>query len=157
MQQELEPICQIYEEYYAALAAARAAAKPTDGLLGFGPSLGNDPCQARFAEQLEQALNALAAEKPANGTACAVLRYLCEEPPRHTGDEVCHWMLLAVHRFGATLVPYLTREQAAELADFYEKTYPRSGRLPVQNTFYAALRQQSGEAGRKKHTFFWKI
>ncbi len=156
MEQVLASVRSIYEEYYAALAAARAAAKPTDGMFGFGASIGSDPCQNRFAERLALTLETLASEKPADETAEAVLRYLCEEPARQTGDEVCHWMLLAAHRYGTCLIPYLTAESAASLADFYQTAYPKSGRLPVQNIFYEALCGQGGKTAHKPAFFFAK-
>lgn len=147
-------IARIYGAYFDELKRLAAERKPGDGLLGFGKRPDSDPCHNRFAGELEEALDAVAAGAPSSGTVRTVLRYIYEGPLVHADNALAYWMLLAVHGLTDRLIPCLTLEDAAELSVWYAEAYPKRVRLPAQKRLAAQLRKQAGEGKEEQHGAF---
>lgn len=138
------------EEYMAALAQAFAdyrrdldeferKRKPTDGLLGFGRSLQDDPCHERFDGRLEEAVRGVCALPPSPGEAARAARLLLEHNGEGGWPLAAQWMLRAIERHALPLIPYLSAEDAAALLRQYAARYKPWDRLPAQKQVHKAL------------------
>ena len=132
-----------YRDYEAQVEEAASRARPTDGIFGFRGGVKDDPCHSRFAEALRAMLADYAASEPDPDEVGEVLLFMMEEPRLYRGHPSAAWMLQAVQGLTMDLVPLLRPDAAAALAAAYEKDYPRSKRLPVQNELLKRLKQRA--------------
>ena len=132
-----------YRDYEARVEEAARRARPGEGIFGFRGGVKDDPCHTRFAEELRKLLADYAASRPDPDEACELLLFMAEEPLRYRGERSAAWMLLAVQGLAMDLTPMLRPDAAAALAAAYEKDYPRSKRLPVQNELLKRLKQRA--------------
>jgi len=137
---DLNAVKAVYQQYFEELAQARE--KLTGFQFFFGGGVGNDPCQERFAQALEGVMGELAASADGE-TARAVLEYVYRAPQEHRDDKSAYWMLMAVHGLTVPAVKALTPADAADLAAWYDKAYPKRKRFPTQNETVEALKTQA--------------
>lgn len=131
------------EEYLSQVDQLLRDAKPGDGLLGMGKAPQHDPCHDAFDQQVEACVTSAMAEglSPAEANQLAEVLLLFER--EREAPPCASWMLIAAHRHGLQLVPFLAPQAAAELHQQYRKAYPIHRRLPVQRELLKALRQQA--------------
>ena len=130
-------------DYEAQAEEAARRARPTDGMFGLRGGVKDDPCHSRFAEELRGLIAGYAASEPDPDETCEALLFLLEEPLRYQGEPSAGWMLHAVQGLALDLAPLLRPDAAAALAAAYEKDYPRSKRLPVQNELLKRLKHRA--------------
>ena len=130
-------------DYLETVAELEANRRPTDGLFGLKPGPSDDPCHDRFAERMDALLRDFAAQEPSSAQAAAVLRELYAAAPANRGAKSAYWMLMAVQGAGLPLIARLSPADAAELHAFFEKSYPRRERFPVQKQTLQLLKKQS--------------
>ena len=135
----LEELERLYGEYLARAHEAEANRKPLDGAFGFGKKSEDDPCHARFAQELETLLRSAAEEGIDPGELHAMLSYIYRAPKENREPLAAYWMLLAVHGLTLDLAGQLRREDAGALWGEYRAAYPRWERLPAQKRVLAAL------------------
>ena len=133
----------LFDAYLQTAAELEKNRKIGDGLFGLRPGPADDPCHERFAAELETLLKECAAAKPDSGEAAEILRFLFDRADNKHMPLSAYWMLIAVQGLGRELIGLLSPEDAAGLAAFYNKRYPRRVRLPVQEQILKQLRQQS--------------
>ncbi|MBP1535088.1 MAG: hypothetical protein IK999_13330 [Ruminococcus sp.] len=129
----------IYEDYLETAKKLEEQRKPTDGLFGMGKKPADDPCHEKFADDLEKALDEMAAEDISAQEAAQVLGYIYDMPVRNGEYQSIYWMLVAVHGLTEKLIDKLTAEDAAKLKKSYGANFKRWERLPAQQKVYAAL------------------
>ena len=134
---------QAYEDYRQDLKEYEKKRKPTDGLLGFGRPLQNDPCHERFDERIKQIVDEICASMPSSPEAERAIRRLLPQPGERDWPLASQWMLRAIQRHILPLVPFLTGRAAAALGKEYAVLYRRWDRLPVQKEILKALLQQA--------------
>ena len=132
-----------YEAYLKEAEALEAAAKPWDGLLGFGARPADHPCHTQFLDALVQIL------REAGGSltpeeALAVANLVVEAPRQHTSPVSIYWTLVAAHGALLPVIPQLKIADRAELLSRYQAAYPRRTRLPVQKQVIRALEKTAG-------------
>ena len=120
--------------------------RPGEGIFGMKGGPKDDPCHGRFAEELRTRFAEYRAAEPDSAELRQVLTFVFREPLSYRGPRSAYWMLLAVQGLTLDLIPGLQPEDAAALAASYEKDYPRSKRLPVQEQLLRKLRQRAGGA-----------
>ena len=140
MDELLNALQEAFAAYRQELEAAQKKRKPTDGLLGFGNSIKDDPCHERFDERVAQAVSAIAAAQPSPTDARRVVRLLLIRDDLQAWHLSAQWMLRAAERHALPLIPFLSREAAAELSEEYTGRYKRWERLPVQKQVIKALK-----------------
>ena len=120
--------------------------KPTDGLLGFGRSLKDDPCHERFDERIKEAADGIAAASPSPEDAARAVKTLLEHD-LSSWPLAAQWMLRAIERHSLPLIPFLAPDTAQVLLQEYAARNKPWERLPVQQEIYRALK---GRAGAQK-------
>ena len=141
----LERIRQLYQDYVAEIKRLEANRKPGEGLLGIGKGPADDPCNDRFAEELETELSTFGSQSPDPEHVCAVLEMMYRFPLEYRELKTAYWMLLAVQGPTLELIPALSAGEAEALWHWYGEAYPRWDRLPVQKQVLKRL-----NAARKK-------
>ena len=131
---------QAFADYRQDLEGFQRKSKPTDGLLGFGRTLGDDPCNERLDERIRQTVEALCVLQPSPGEAERAIRLLLFDQGTKAWPTEAQWMLRAVERHALPLIPYLEKERSALLCQEYGKRYRPWDRLPVQKQVYKALK-----------------
>lgn len=127
------------ENYIEELEKADKNRRPGSGLFGFGHGPGDDPCHEIMDRQVGE-LAAEAAEASPEETAelvRAILRAEGSIPWR----EAARLAVLAAQRHTLGLIPGMKAEDRRETADWYEKTYPKRTRLPIQKQIIRELRK----------------
>ncbi len=117
--------------------------KPTDGLLGFGRSLKDDPCHDRFDERVKEAVDGICAASPSPADASRAMEALLRHETA-SWPLAAQWMLRAIERHSIPLIPLLTPEAAALFLKEYAAQYKPWDRLPVQQEIYKALKRRAG-------------
>ena len=134
---------QIYEEYLTQAEQLEQNRRIGDGLFGFGNAPADDPCHDRFAHTLETELQRLLTQPPTAEEARDILAYIYRAPLQSRSIPSAYWMLLAVHGLTVDVIGLLSPPVAKDLYAWYEQTYPRRERLPVQKQVLAALKSAS--------------
>ena len=130
------------ENYNEAVKKMTAKLRPGDGLLGFGRDPKRDPCHMEFYEAVGEAVGRMVQEglNPAEAEDTVRFWSPCSGGAVFRPDPA---MREAVQGHARTLVPLLEPETARELAAWYNKTYPRRRRLPVQNQLLKELERRA--------------
>lgn len=142
------------EEYFAAieeafmlyrqdLEAFERKRKPTDGLLGFGRSLQDDPCHDRLDERIEKAVSGICALGPSPEDARRAAAMLLPGAETEKWPLAAQWMLRAIERHTLPLIPFLSPEDAGAFLQAYTRRYKPWDRLPVQNQVYKVLKARA--------------
>ena len=142
MKDYLDEIRQAFIAYRTALQEAERKRKPTDGLLGFGRALKDDPCHERLDEEVQTIVDeAAAGELPAETAASLAdaLLFPDNTPPWPLSAQ---WMLRAEERHALKLIPFLAKADAADLAGRYAAKYRPWDRLPAQKTVLQELKKR---------------
>lgn len=140
----LDEIRTLYQEYTETVQSLEQHRKLGKGIFGTKGGPKDDPCHARFSDDLERILKDLAQAKPDSDTLREVLTYIYTVPRDFSSVRTAYWMLLAVHGHTLPLIPLLSPEDARMLETQYAGCYSRWERLPVQTQVFKAL----GRAGR---------
>ncbi len=115
----------------------------TAGLLGVGSGPKGDPCHEKFYEEAKSAADILASVVPDSETALTAVTLILKSAEEHADEDYATMMLVAAQGHAIPLIEYLTPEDAADLLAWYDKTYPRRTRLPVQKEVGKALQARS--------------
>ena len=134
-----------FEKYHQDLEEYARKSKPTDGLLGFGHSLKDDPCHDRFDERVKEAVDGIAASPPTPEAAKQIVGMLFRDDIQ-TWPLAAQWMLRAIERHSLPLIPFLSPDSAAAFQKEYAARYKPWERLPVQQEVFKALKRQAGAA-----------
>ena len=141
MDELMAALRQAFNDYRQDLDNYEKKRKPTDGLLGFGNPLQNDPCHERLDQQVEQIVNQMAALSPASQDAEQAMRMLLFHEDA-AWPVAAQWMLRALERHALPLIPYLAPEVAAKLQKEYAARYKPWDRLPAQKQVLRGLKER---------------
>lgn len=134
-----------FEKYRQDLDDYARKSKPTDGLLGFGHSLKDDPCHDRFDERVKEAVDGVVAAAPTPEDAKQIVGMLFRSDTQ-SWPLAAQWMLRAIERHILPLIPFLSPDSAAAFQKEYAARYKPWERLPVQQEVFKALKRQAGAA-----------
>lgn len=131
-----------YESYLHTVAELRGEKGPYRDLLGFGGGVKSDRCHAAFIEELTAALSA--PEQAEAGELPAIVSYVLHAPETYERDGLLCWTFIAAQQAVLPLIGSLEPAQAAELAGWYGRAFPRVKRAPVQDKLLAQLKKRAG-------------
>ena len=140
---------QAFTEYRQELEEYARKSKPTDGLLGFGRSLKDDPCHDRFDERVKEAVDGIVAASPTPEAAKQTVGMLLRSDTQ-SWPLAAQWMLRAIERHILPLIPFLSPDASAAFQKEYAARYKPWDRLPVQQEVFKALKRQAGTANLHK-------
>ncbi len=143
MEECFDALEQAFAVYRQDLENCARKSKPTDGLLGFGRSLKDDPCHERFDERVKEAVDGVIAASPTPEDASRTIEMLLRNDIP-SWPLAAQWMLRATERHSLPLIPFLAPEAAAVFMKEYAARYKPWDRLPVQQEIYKALKRQAG-------------
>ena len=135
-----EDFTAMMSEYDEAVREVQKNRKIFDGVFGMGTHPGNAPCHDVLDRKIE-ALCREAAEEPDAGQIREMLEEIYAVPLKWQGPEYAKLMLIAVQRHTMPLISRLAEEDRAELSAWYQKTWPRRRRLPLQEEVLKALQK----------------
>ena len=149
MEEHFAALEQAFAKYRQELEEFSRKSKPTDGLLGFGRSLKDDPCHDRFDGRVREAVDGICAASPtpedAEKTVSLLLRYDARGWPL-----AAQWMLRAMERHALPLIPFLAPEAAAVFQKEYAARYKAWERLPAQQEVFKALKRRAQAVGNRQ-------
>ena len=131
MEERFAALEQAFIIYRQDLEACVRKSKPTDGLLGFGRSLKDDPCHDRFDERVKGAVDGICAASPSAEDAARTVRMLLRDD-MSSWPMAAQWMLRAIERHSIPLITFLAPTDAAVFLKDYTARYKPWDRLPVQ-------------------------
>ena len=148
LEEYLSALEQAYVLYREELDECLKKRKPTDGLLGFGRTVGDEPCHDRLDERLAQAVAEICRLVPSPGEAGRAVRTLLRDD-LSSWHPAAQWMLRAAERHAIGLIPFLDAADAKKLLAEYNSRYKRWDRLPAQKKVFQALKDRSAASPEK--------
>ena len=130
----------IMAEYQEEVQKVQQKRKFFDGILGIGTRPGDAHCHEVMDQKVKELCDKAAAEADTDGAAeltGAIFRAAAE----WKGPEYARLMLLAIQRHTLGLIPLLEKGKKEELSVFFEKSYPRRTRVPVQDQVLVLLKK----------------
>ena len=129
----MEELQKLYTGYLDAVEQAQKKLVPASGLFGIGKRLSDDRCHDDFLEALGAYL-AKKADTAASQEAREILERVYDAPIRYQdAPSAVDWIFIAAHGLTRPLIRRLSRQDAQRLLSWYQETYPRRERLPIQN------------------------
>lgn len=135
----MEQLMGIYTRYYEKAARARSKAPALAGIWGMGNDPRNDLCHEDFYEAVQEWVAGFSADGAAALTA---VRWILSAPLDHKNEDV-YWYLYAAHGLVLPLIDRLAPADCRALFSWYDASYPRRDRLPVQQQVWKALKKRS--------------
>ena len=133
----MKQLTDIYEAYIEKAKAVRKKASPFAGIFGMGDDPRKHACHEEFYEQVEQWSQNFDTSDP--DVTLQAVKYIFETSNAHEGNRDVYWFLFAAHALTLPLIPALRPADRQELAVWYDKTYPRRVRFPVQKQVLKCL------------------
>lgn len=138
----LETVNARYEAYLSLVAQLRREKSPYRDMLGFRGGVRDDRCHGEFIEELCAALRAPDGVETAQ--AAEIVAFVLHAPANYERDGLLCWTFLAAQQAVLPLIGLLPPGDAASLAAWYGRHYPRVKRTPVQERVLARLKKQAG-------------
>ena len=134
-------LLEIYTAYEEEAGKARAEASPLADFIGGSGSFKNHWCHKKFFDAgAAWAADFLAASPSPEETAEVVTFILKAASEKRKKDT--YWYYLAAQKHTLEMLPLLSPETSREMAVWYEKTYSKRDRLPLQNSILKILKKQ---------------
>ena len=143
MEELLAALEQAIEDYRTALKECETKYRPTDGLLGFGHSIKDDPCHEQVDERIGRIVAEMQATDPSPQDAERAALMLLARDDASAWPVSAQFMLRALERHCIPLIPFLPSEAANVLLKKYNARYKRWDRLPAQVEVYKALKARA--------------
>lgn len=136
-------LIEIYNAYYEKAAEVRRKAPPLAGLWGFGDDPRKDACHEVFYEAVESWVKEFLSTQPNPDQTLAVVKHILGEALAHENNKDVYWYLYAAHGLTMELIPCLRTEDCAELFRWYNASYPKRARFPVQEQVWKLLKKRA--------------
>jgi len=134
----MEQLKNLYTEYAQKVKEVRKAARPFDGVFGFGNDPRNNPCHEEFFAAGGQWAEQFAAAGPDQAQLLEAALFILEEPLQYK-DRECYWYMFASHASLKPLIGVMTPETAAQVLSRFRELYPKRDRMPLQKQLLKAL------------------
>ena len=132
-----------YELYLREAEKARQRAGLCDGLFG----MGNDPrkasCHQDFYEYVGQWVDAFLKMKLDPESCAEAVEWILKIADAHRAQKDVFGYLYAAQGHALPLIARMDRNIAGELLSWYDRSYPKRDRMPVQDRVYKALKKAS--------------
>ena len=137
----LEQLRRIYADYDREALEARQEARPFDGILGLGNDPRRHPCHKHFYAAVQSWVEEFLQAEPDGETAFQAAEEIILAADRRRNNRDTYWYCYAAQGLAADLLPTLTPERCRELAETYDRLYPKKDRLPVQKALFKQLKK----------------
>ncbi len=145
MNELLAELEKCYEDYLEEVKKLPGKYPRAAGLLGVGSGPKGDPCHEKFYDDAKSAADLLADVVPDSETALSAVNLILKAADENKEEEdYTTMMLTAAQALAIPLIEYLTPGDASELLAWYDHTYPRRTRLPIQKDVGKALKSAAG-------------
>lgn len=135
----VQTVKNIINDYIDRCESLVTAAKPLDGLFGFGADPRKDECHERFYADMQTAVDAMVKEPIAADEAYAVADLILTFGSEPDCPDVAHWTLISVQKLLLPLLPLMEEQHKHALYQWYNAHVPRFERLPIQKEVIKAL------------------
>lgn len=132
-------LMEIYDAYVKKAVQVRKKASPFAGFFGLGDDPRKHACHEMFYEAVEEWANGFDTSDP--DRTLEAVRYIFQAPEAYKDNKDVYWFMYAAHGLTQPLLPGLRPEDRAALAQWYNQTYPKRLRFPVQNQVYKCLQK----------------
>ncbi len=136
----LETLYRRYRQYDEELRQARAKASPGAGLMGLGDDPRRHPCNMAFFEDIGIWCGEFLRSEPETAAVEEAVEWILRAAEESRGKETFPF-LFAAQGHARALIPLLPARRRGELARWYDRTYPKKQRLPVQEEVYRLLKK----------------
>lgn len=133
------------ENYRTELKALEKNRKPLDGIFGTGSSVKTNACHERFDGAVEAVMTRLREEGASGDEIGEAAAFVLDAAEPGGAMNSLELYLVAAQRHCLPLIGLIPPEQAASLAQRYERRWPRRFRLPVQTEILKALKARGKE------------
>ena len=129
-----------YAAYDKKALEVRRKAPVFAGFLGLGSDPRQHECHEAFYEDVGKWMEAFVATAPAAEAAKEVAVFMLQVPKDYREHD-SYWFMYVCVGMIRQLIPFLGKENCAELADMMDKLYPKKERMPVQIDTLKALKK----------------
>ena len=143
MEELMAALDRAFTDYRRELEECQRKSKPTDGLLGFGHSIKDDPCHAQVDERVEKIAAEIRDAGPSPQDAERAVLMLLARDDTPAWPVSAQFMLWALERHCIPLIPFLSSETAYGCLKKYDARYKRWDRFPAQVEVYKALKARA--------------
>lgn len=134
----MKELVEIYDAYYQKAADVRRKASPLAGIWGMGDDPRKDHCHEAFYEAVQNWVEKFADPDP--GAVLEAVKWILSAALDHQGQDV-YWYLYAAHGLTLPLIPRLHPADCKALFQWYDASYPKRDRLPVQQQVWKLLKK----------------
>ncbi len=136
---ETEELREILREYAEAVERVEGSRRPFDGVLGLGRRPSDDPCHGVLEEKTAALMQRAAETAMSPADTDALVSALLRAGKTCAGPEYARLALIAAQRHALPLIAGMSPEGRRELLAWYEASYPKRERFPVQKKLLEAL------------------
>lgn len=140
----LETLEKLYRDYCEKAEQVRRKASRFAGAFNMGDDPRRHSCHEQFYEDVAHWTTGFLAEDPTAEQAEAAVRWILESAAAHRDEDV-YWYMYAAQGHTKNLIPRMEARACAELAAWYDETYPVLDRMPAQQEVYRLLKKQAGK------------
>lgn len=131
-----------YWQYEVEAGKSVQKARPTDGLFGMGADPRKHPCHDAFYEDVGNWVDEFLNAEPSSQEADEAAMWIIKAAAGHRDTEV-YWYMFAAQGYAVPLIQKMTPESCRELAEWYDKAYPKRDRMPVQQNVFKLLQKRA--------------
>ena len=136
-----DSLLNIYAEYKEEAKKARAACSPLADFLGGSGSFKNHWCHQKFFDEAAAWAEEFLASSPSPEEAAEAVAFILKAASENRGKDV-YWYYFAAQKHVLGLLPLLSAEASRDMAVWFENTYSKRDRLPLQNDILKTLKKQ---------------
>lgn len=129
-----------YAQYHQEAQAAWEKAGLCDGLFGMGADPRKHPCHDDFYNSIGQWVTGFLASEPEASACLEAAQWILKQPADYK-DQNIFWYLYAAQKHALPLIPLLPAAACRDLLAWYEGTYPKRDRMPVQDAVVKTLKK----------------
>ena len=139
----MKQLIEIYEKYLEKAVQVRSKASPFAGIFGMGDDPRKHPCHEMFYEAVQDWMKEFEASQPDAAAALEAVRFILEAPLAHEDNKDVYWFLYAAHGLTMGLISRIGTADCKVLFDWYDHSFPRRNRFPVQQQVWKLLKDRS--------------
>lgn len=128
----------IYEGYDEMAAKVSRETKGMRGIWGMGEDPRNHPCHEEFYNQVEGWVMWFLETQPDSAAAMDAAKLILGAAAQRR-DKESFWFTFAAQSHAVPLIPWMTSQDCAQLAQWYDTQYTKLERLPAQRNMYKKL------------------
>lgn len=133
-----------YVEYNKELKKSTSFGSSLLSLFKVGKSIDYDPGHAKFYDEMSAAIKSVADSGPDPVVADGIMDVILRARDVYADSGLSEYAFIAIECTGIELIPFMSREHAAEAYKKYTADYPRYRLLPKQKLVLSALKEAAG-------------